>query len=81
MADDARNRQNLDVNPLLQQRIKQLAKDLSVTESQLWNYFAASGLIAALISEDSELWSRLSDSGGKRYKKKIDIDDLLDQLK
>ena len=80
MAKKDRKRQNIDVDPVIQARIRQLAKELGVTESQLWNYFAAEGLIE-VVEENSSLWSRLKRSKSIRYKHNIDIDDLLDKLK
>ena len=80
MAKKDRKRQNIDVDPVIQARIRQLAKELGVTESQLWNYFAAEGLIE-VVEENSSLWSRLRRSKSIRYKHNIDIDDLLDKLK
>jgi hypothetical protein len=74
-----RNRQNIDVDPVIQKRIKELAKELKVTESQLWNYFAAEGLIE-VVEETSGLWGRLKRSKSIRYKD-IDIDDLIEKLK
>ena len=80
MAKKDRKRQNIDVDPVIQARIRQLAKELGVTESQLWNYFAAEGLLE-VVEENSSLWSRLRRSKSIRYKHNIDIDDLLDKLK
>ncbi len=80
MAKKDRKRQNIDVDPVIQARVRQLAKELGVTESQLWNYFAAEGLIE-VIEENSSVWSRLKRSKSIRYKHNIDIDDLLDKLK
>ena len=80
MAKKDRKRQNIDVDPVIQARIRQLAKELGVTESQLWNYFAAEGLLE-VVEENSSLWSRLKRSKSIRYKHNIDIDDLLDKLK
>lgn len=75
-----RNRQHLDVDPTIQARIRDLAKELSVTESQLWNFFAAEGLIE-VENEESSIWSRLRRSKSIRYKHNVDIDDLLKRLK
>jgi hypothetical protein len=80
MAKKDRKRQNIDVDPIIQARVRQLAKELGVTESQLWNYFAAEGLIE-VVEENSSVWSRLKRSKSIRYKHNIDIDDLLDKLK
>jgi hypothetical protein len=80
MTKKDRKRQNIDVDPIIQARVRQLAKELGVTESQLWNYFAAEGLIE-VVEENSSVWSRLKRSKSIRYKHNIDIDDLLDKLK
>ena len=70
-----RNRQHIDVNPSIQERIRDLAQKLKVTESALWNFFAAEGL-DQVDKEESSVWSRLKKGRGIRYKD-IDIDDLL----
>jgi hypothetical protein len=80
MAKKDRNRQNIDVDPVIQARVRQLAKELGVTESQLWNYFAAEGL-NEVVEENSRVGSRLKRSKSIRYKHNIDIDDLLNKLK
>ena len=80
MAKKDRKRQNIDVDPIIQARVRQLAKELGVTESQLWNYFAAEGLLE-VVEENSRVGSRLKRSKSIRYKHNIDIDDLLDKLK
>lgn len=80
MAKKDRNRQYIDVDPVIQARIKELAKALGVTESQLWNYFAAEGLIE-VDEEESGLWGRLRSSRSMRYKHNIDMDDLIKRLK
>ena len=80
MAKKDRKRQNIDVDPIIQARVRQLAKELGVTESQLWNYFAAEGLLE-VVEENSRMGSRLKRSKSIRYKHNIDIDDLLNKLK
>ena len=80
MAKKDRTRQHIDINPVIQARIRALAKALGVTESQLWNFFAAEGLVE-VDEETSSLWSRLKSSSSIRYKHNIDIDDLIDKLK
>ena len=80
MAKKDRNRQNIDVDPVIQARVRQLAKELGVTESQLWNYFAAEGPIE-VVEKKSSVGSRLKRSKSIRYKHNIDTDDLLEKLK
>ena len=60
--------------------VKQLADDLGVPESQIWNFFAAEGLINVQ-DEKSSIWNRLKPSKSNRYKKNLDYDDLLRRLK
>jgi hypothetical protein len=60
--------------------VKQLADDLGVPESQIWNFFVAEGLINVQ-DEESSIWKRLKPSKSNRYKKNLDYDDLLRRLK
>jgi hypothetical protein len=72
-----RNRQNIDVDSRLQEFIRNLADELSVTESQLWNFFVAEGM-QRVKDGTSGLWERLRDGRGIRYKKRIDYEDYFD---
>ena len=50
-----RNRQNIDVDSRLQEFIRNLADELSVTESQLWNFFVAEGMRLRMVRTCLEL--------------------------
>lgn len=78
MAKKRRNRQHIDVDPTIQKRIRELAKRYKLTESQVWNFFAAEGLLE-VDNETSSFWSRIKPGKGIRYKD-LDIDDLIDKL-
>ncbi len=72
MTDENRNRKNIDLPSELSELVKLWAKELGISES---------GLIS-LEEETSDAWSRLKNIKSRRkYKYKVDIDDLLDRLK
>lgn len=71
-----RHRQWLDTEPNFRQRIKELAHELRVPESQIWNLFAGEGL-QRVKDGTSSIWERLRPGKGLHYKN-IDYDDLMD---
>jgi hypothetical protein len=70
----------IHADPLIRRMIKDLADRHGVPESQIWNYFAAEGLLR-IKEEISEFWERLKDAkDSNRYKKQLDYDDIRDLL-
>jgi len=74
-----RNPKQYDIDPALVQLVKELAKELRVTESQIVQLFIALGL-AEVPEGNSEIWNRLVPSKSLNYKYNIDISDIKKKL-
>jgi hypothetical protein len=74
-----RNRRNIDVDPKLSKLIEDLSAEYGVPQSQLYNLFAAKGLIEHFKGRLS-IRGRLKLSKSPAYLHNLDIEDLLKHL-
>jgi hypothetical protein len=79
MPKKKRHPKQYDLDPALAQRVKALAKQLRVTESQIVQLFITEGLLDVQ-EEKSSIWGRFKKSESLNYKYNIDIDDLKKKL-
>ena len=79
MPKKKRHPKQYDIDPALAQRVKALAKQLRVTESQIVQLFIAEGLIDVQ-EKRSSIWDRFTKSESLNYKYNIDSDELKEKL-
>ena len=75
-----RNRINIDVDPALKDAIRGLSYELGIPESQIYQLFAAEGVLEAK-KEKGSIWNRIHPIKSPKFRNRLDIDDLLDMLR